>query len=47
MAAAAIMGLSSSPNERIQHARGDRHAERVVDEREEQVLADVAHRRRG
>ncbi len=31
--------------EGIEHAGGDRHAERVVDEGEEQVLADVAHRR--
>ena len=34
-----------TPKNGIEHARRDRHAERVVDEREEQVLADVAHRR--
>ena len=44
IAALAIIGLSRRPNERIEHARGDGHAERVVDEREEQVLADVPHR---
>ena len=32
---------------RIQHPRRDRHAERVVDEREEEVLADVPDRRTG
>ena len=31
--------------ERIKHAGRDRHAERVVDEREEQILPDVAHHR--
>ena len=43
MAALAITGLSSKAKERIQHAGRERHAERVIDEREEQVLADVAH----
>ena len=43
MAAAAMMGLSSKSEERIKDAGGDRHAERVVDEGEEQILADVAH----
>ena len=45
MAALAIIGLSSEADERIEHAGRDRHAERVVDEGEEEVLADVAHRR--
>ena len=45
MASAATIGLSSRPNDGIQHARGDRHADDVVDEGEEQVLPDVAHRR--
>ena len=45
IAAAAIIGLSRSAEERVEHAGGDRHAERVVDEGEEEVLADVAHRR--
>ena len=45
MAAAAIIGLSSSPKHGIEHAGRDRHAQRVVDEGEEQVLADVAHGR--
>src|SRR5438105_7103231 len=31
--------------ERIEHARGNRHADRVVEKREEQVLFDVAQRR--
>ena len=31
--------------DREQQAGGDRHAQRVVDEREEQILADVSHRR--
>ena len=34
-------------DKRIEHAGGDRDAERVVDEGEEQVLADVAHGARG
>ena len=33
--------------ERIEHAGGDRHADGVVDERQEQVLADVPHASRG
>ena len=41
IAAAAIIGDSRRPNERVEHARRDRHAERVVDEGEEQVLPDV------
>jgi hypothetical protein len=42
MAALAIIGLSSSPNTGYSDAGRHGHAERVVDEREEQVLADVA-----
>ena len=42
IAAAAIIGDSSRPKKGIEHAGGDRDAERVVDEGEEQVLADVA-----
>ena len=45
MAAAAICGDSSQAERRIEHARRDRHAGGVVDEGEEQVLADVAHHR--
>ena len=45
IAAAAMIGDSRMPKAGIEHARRDRHAERVVDEGEEQVLADVAHRR--
>ena len=44
IAAAAIIGLKQQPEERVEHARRDRHAGGVVDEREEQVLLDVAHR---
>ena len=44
MAAAAMIGDSSMPKSGIEHAGRDRHAERVVDEGEEQVLLDVAHR---
>ena len=42
MAAATIIGLSRSPGEGKQHSRSDRHAERVANEGEEEVLADVA-----
>ena len=45
IAALAMIGLSSRPKSGIEHPGRDRHAEHVVDEREEQVLADVAHRR--
>ena len=47
IAAAAIIGLRQQAEDRIQHAGGHRHAQHVVDEGEEQVLADVPHRRRG
>ncbi len=46
MAAAAMIGDSRMPNSGIEHAGRDRHAGGVVDEGEEQVLADVAHGRR-
>ena len=46
IAALAQIGLTSTPSERIEHAGGDRHADRVVGEGEEQVLPDVAHRAR-
>ena len=42
IAAAAMIGDSRMPKTRIKHARRDRHAGRIVDEGEEQVLADVA-----
>ena len=45
MAAAAMIGDSRMPKHGIEHAGGDRHAGGVVDEGEEQVLPDVAHRR--
>ena len=45
IAALAIIGLSSRPKSGIEHAGRDRHRQRVEDEGEEQVLADVAHRR--
>ena len=45
IAAAANIGESSDAEERIEHAGRDRHAGGVVDEREEQVLPDVAHGR--
>ena len=47
IAAAAIIGLSSRPVNGYRTPGGDRHPERVVDEREEQVLPDVAHGRLG
>jgi hypothetical protein len=37
-------GAQEQAEEGIQHACRDRHAERVVDEGEEQVLSDVRHR---
>ena len=43
MASAAIIGLSRMPTDGIQHARGNRNADQIVDEGEEQVLPDVAH----
>ena len=45
MARLAIIGLSRIPNERIEDARRDRHAQGVVEEREGEVLADVGHGR--
>src|SRR5947209_20495710 len=33
-----------NPEPRVQHSGRDRDSERIVDEGEEQVLADVAHR---
>ena len=45
MAALAQIGLTSTPMNGIEHAGGDRHAQGVVDEREEQVLPDIPHRR--
>ena len=42
IAAAAIIGTEQEAERRIEHARGDGDPERVVDEREEQVLFDVA-----
>jgi hypothetical protein len=45
MAALAMIGLSSSPDEGIEDARRDRNAERVMHEGEEEVLSNVAHRR--
>ena len=45
IAALAIIGLSRRPKQRVEDARRERHAEHVVDEREEQVLPDVPHRR--
>ena len=39
IAAAAIMGESSVPKDGIEDARRDGHAERVVDEGEEEVSA--------
>ena len=45
IAALAQIGLISSPANGIQHAGRDRHADGVVDERQEQVLPDVPHRR--
>ena len=42
MARLAIIGLSKMPNEGIEHARRDRHAQRVVEKGEGEVLADVA-----
>ena len=45
MAAAAIIGLSSRCcRDRVQHAGRNRHAQGVVDQGEEEVLADVPHR---
>ena len=44
IAAAAMIG-DSRIRRRVEHAGRDRHADRVVDEGEEQVLADVAHGR--
>ncbi len=43
IARAATTGLSRMPNTRIQDARRDRDADRVVGEGEGQVLPDVAH----
>ncbi len=45
IAALASIGLSSKPNDRIEQPGRDRDAQHVVDEGEEQVLPDVAHRR--
>ena len=45
IAALAQIGEISMSKQRIQHAGGDRHADGVVDERQEQVLPDVPHRR--
>ena len=47
MAALAIIGLRRTPEERVQHPRGDGNSQGVVEEREEEILADVSHRRRG
>ena len=44
MAAAAIIGLRSTPEPGVEDAGRDRHARGVVDEREKQVLPDVRHR---
>jgi hypothetical protein len=44
MAAAAMIGEEQEPEHRIKRAGGNRDAGRVVDEREEQVLGNVAHR---
>ena len=43
MAALAIIGLSKMPNHGVQHARRNRNARHVVDEREEQILPNVPH----
>ena len=43
MASAATIGLSRTPTAGIQHARGNRNADQIVDEGEEQVLPNVAH----
>ena len=45
IAKAANIGLISMPSNGIEHAGRDRHADGIVDQREEQVLADIAHRR--
>ena len=43
MAAAAMMGLREQSELGIENACGDGHSDWVVDEREEEVLLDVAH----
>ena len=47
IAAAATIGERRRPKRGIEDAGGERHAERVVDEGEEEVLADILHRRGG
>ena len=41
----AIIGLKQKPEKRIKNPRRDRHAQRVIEERKREVLADVRHRR--
>ena len=45
IAALAQIGLINIPVKRVEHAGGHRHADRVVDKREKEILPDVAHRR--
>ncbi len=45
IAPAAIIGENRMPKERVKNACRDRHACRIVDEREKKILPDIAHRR--
>ena len=44
MAALARIGLSNKAEKRIEHAGGNRDTQRIVEKREREILADVAHR---